>query len=280
MSDPIGRPVTTVVLDSTSLVSDLLLRSAPLVSLTERCRSGALTLVVPEVVVRETVARFGRFCEEVAGLERRSAALRSRLGLEGLTVKVDIESELSDYDRRLRDLLKSKGALIAPIPAVAHEELVDRAVMRRKPFAESGTGYRDALIWSTVLRHVGDGPAVLVTNNHRDFAESDDRISLVCSDLARDLVDTGIRHDAVLIASDVSAAIEHVFLRHERLLDQSAADVVRTTARCPWRKPVHDDAQPNWSRSPARRKPPIPRRPRAHGPSGVSGDFRWGRGGG
>ena len=175
----------TVVLDSTCLISDFLLRSAPFESLTERGATGALSIVVPEVVVRETTARFGRHCEEVADLDRRSKALRSRLGLPDASAKLDVAAATSSYELELRSSLETHGAQIVPIPAVPHEQLVDHAVLRRKPFADSGSGYRDALIWSTVLERAGQGPVVLVSNNHKDFAESDDRVSIVCEDLAR-----------------------------------------------------------------------------------------------
>lgn len=210
----------TVVLDSTSLISDFLLRSAPFESLTERGATGVLSIVVPELVVRETTARFGRHCEEVADLDRRSTALRSRLGLPTASATIDVETATSNYEKELRLSLESHGAQIVPIPVVPHEQLVDRAVSRRKPFTESGKGYRDALIWSTVLELARQCPVVLVTNNHKDFAESDDRVSIVCADLAQDLAERGLRHDAVLIARDVSAAIEHLFVRHERLLEE------------------------------------------------------------
>lgn len=223
-----GRPsenesdaaAVVVVLDSTSLISDFLLRSAPFQSLAERGATGALSIVVPEVVVRETTARFGRDCEEVAVLDRRSASLRSRLGLAALgsASALDVDGAKTKYAIDLRSSLRSSGAQIVPIPAVPHEELVDRAVSRRKPFADSGNGYRDALIWQTVLDQARLCAVVLVTNNYKDFAESDDRVSVVCGDLASDLAERGLRHDAVLVARDVTAAIEHLFVRHERLL--------------------------------------------------------------
>jgi hypothetical protein len=49
------------------------------------------------------------------------------------------------------------GARIAPFPSISHEEVVERALARKKPFATSGTGYRDFLIRRTVVAEAATG---------------------------------------------------------------------------------------------------------------------------
>lgn len=58
----------------------------------------------------------------------------------------------------------------------SHEELWRRDIEGRRPFVESGKGYRDALIWHGLLewmrRTAQSGePVMLLTNNTTDFAE-------------------------------------------------------------------------------------------------------------
>jgi hypothetical protein len=65
-----------------------------------------------------------------------------------------------------------------PLPTVGHQVLLTRALESRKPFDErGGDGYRDALIWHTVLDICrecdGDTQVVFVTNNTNYFCDKD-----------------------------------------------------------------------------------------------------------
>jgi hypothetical protein len=70
------------------------------------------------------------------------------------------------------------------IPRVSHEEVVKRDLLRRKPFGESGKGYRDTLIWETVLAELRreQSQMALVSHNIKDFAGPD---RMLHADLAK-----------------------------------------------------------------------------------------------
>jgi hypothetical protein len=71
-----------------------------------------------------------------------------------------------------------------PYPKVTHELLVQRALDRRRPFRENGTGYRDALLWYAILEYLEQTrkPCALVTGNTIDFGQGE-----LHPDLRRDL---------------------------------------------------------------------------------------------
>lgn len=161
-----------VLIDTNVLLPDYWMRSGELQLLLMRARNQRLTLIVPEVVVREAVSNFRRelySCQEelMEADERIRRLCRTRH--RQLTSRVDVEAEVVKYERYLREELARARAVVAPIPSVSHDELLDRAVRRRKPFGEKGNGYRDTLIWLNVLEAARRGSVVFVSKNRKDF---------------------------------------------------------------------------------------------------------------
>ena len=59
------------------------------------------------------------------------------------------------------------------MPQVSHADLVERDLSSRKPFSPTGKGYRDALIWESVVELCTDltdaDTLIFVTDNKSDF---------------------------------------------------------------------------------------------------------------
>lgn len=137
-----------------------------------------IALYVPEVVVQE-VARGRR--HDAHDLVRQLAEIKLarierllELGLptDRRELTRHVQELVADYETELRTRLGELRAVITPIPAVSHQEVLTRAMERRRPFdAEGRNGYRDALIWHSLLDIVKRGYAgiVFVTNNTTDF---------------------------------------------------------------------------------------------------------------
>ncbi len=158
---------------------------------------GAYSLVLPEVVVRELVNDAREQFEKASGRVASARRIVERLG-GSLTLAPPSSDDLTQaFETRLRQAVEENGGTIAPLPDVPHSDLVSRSVRGRKPFSSSAIGskepsdrgYRDALIWHTVLRLVGesDEKIVLVTRNERDFGTEE----LLLPDLQADLADPG-----------------------------------------------------------------------------------------
>lgn len=162
-----------VVLDATALVADRGLVGADAQALLIECRAGRRRVIVPEVALIEAVARHRRDVTEavdgVAGALRR---LHRIANVPGPATGADVEprAESDAYEQMIRRHLDDFGVTVAPLPSISHGQLVRMAVDRRRPFQESGTGYRDALIWATVAEAARHEPVAFVTNNNRDFA--------------------------------------------------------------------------------------------------------------
>jgi hypothetical protein len=173
--------VLTVVIDTTVLGGDWLLRGAAAEFLVAESSRERLILVVPELVIREAVNLYRRKFESSekalrsAVRDHRKLAIDSRdLQVGQLSIDLDSQQATDTYEGSLRERLEKIGAEIAPIPDVAHDKLITRALAGHRPFDPHGhKGYRDALIWHTVLevsrRH---GRVVFISNNVSDFAVS------------------------------------------------------------------------------------------------------------
>ena len=80
------------------------------------------------------------------------------------------------YTNRLDNFLSSVNAEVIEPDQISHRKLVIKDLARQKPFSPKGRGYRDALIWETVLdtvhRHGED--VIFVTDNNSDFPTEED----------------------------------------------------------------------------------------------------------
>lgn len=146
------------------------------------------TLHIPAIVLqelvnhyRETVARMAR------DVESNNRSLKA-LVPEVAEVKLGVDSaaEAVKYEQDLREMFHKMGAKIIPYDAIKMELIVGRALARRKPFDAKGhKGFRDALIWQTLLGVllVAREPAILITDNSKDFGEP----GKLPADLQRDI---------------------------------------------------------------------------------------------
>ena len=202
-----------VVLDTSVFVSDFRLKGAAFRLFLENLRTVGHSLVVPRIVFMETVNKYReRLKQTVTKLGSTTDELRHLLGRDlGLPTAVDTQAKIDElgglYERELRSWLRERGAHIVRIPRISHEDVVKRDLMRRKPFSESGKGYRDTLIWETVLAELRkeQTPIALVSHNIKDFAGSDRTLH---TDLVNDLRELGIDADHVVFFDALRAFVD------------------------------------------------------------------------
>ena len=128
----------------------------------------------PEVTLLELQRQFAERLDAALSSHRSSFELLERLTSIKVNdpIRVDSATVVKSYDQRIRRRLTEVGARVLSIPDTPHAVVVDRDLRRRRPFDEKGRGYRDALIWETVLVAAGDrdaAPILFVTHNSADF---------------------------------------------------------------------------------------------------------------
>ncbi len=161
-------------------------------------------LYVPQSVIEEVVAKFERdYDEDTREISRRMRNLSWRLNrrlpspIDGL----DGENESTLFRRRLEERFSGSNCMILGYPDISHEELVRRASARVKPFNEEGAGYRDTLIWESVLGLAAEVDSdVILLSNDRDFRRKRGGLH---SDLVSQLRSHGLPRNKVKLVSSL-----------------------------------------------------------------------------
>ena len=131
------------------------------------------TVHLPEVVVLEAVARFEEeLGKKKATLDKELTGLRSILGNphQPLSIELEVAKEVRLFRERLEQITSGLD-----IPEVPHEDLIKRAIRRKKPFDHNGSGYRDSLIWETVVELVSQtNENIILLSNDKAFRDGDE----------------------------------------------------------------------------------------------------------
>ncbi len=176
----------------------------------EFTRRGGSTVFIPEVVRDEIEAKFGkRLDETIEGLKNAAQSLARLIDGEYKIPELDKSQELVEYSKRFRTRLAELRVRTLPYPSIPHADLVKRQVNHLRPFQAKGTGYRDALIWNSLLELVRGAKedCVLVTGNLADFSASRESPSVIHSDLKKDLDNMGFKVK-VSVSKDLNAFLD------------------------------------------------------------------------
>lgn len=164
-------------------------------------------LCLPTIVLEEVE---NKFKEELASqIEQTNKPIRklSRLLNRDVLLNVQnhqLQKEAIAYREYLLETLTDVDVTLLPYPVVSHEEIVRRALDRKRPFDSRGSvGYRDFLIWCNVLEALAQyqAPVIFITQNTSDFMEADGPHQ----DLLVDLEQRGIPSDRLIFCNSLDS---------------------------------------------------------------------------
>jgi hypothetical protein len=226
-------------LDATAFHDDYRHRAAFRI-LFEEAQRLHIRVLLPAVVLDEATNQHRERLEKLASdLSSLGAhALRLAGFARSKVAELDdaaIVANVSRYREDLERWVKITGGRVLPYPAVIHADVVARDLQRRKPFSESGKGYRDALIWFSMLEYLraNEEPFALVTNNHRDFGQEPE----FHPDMARDLDALGGDRKRHLFATVERFVAAHVRSNLDEAIDlkkKLQADAVEGFSLARW----------------------------------------------
>ncbi|MES2265451.1 MAG: PIN domain-containing protein [Bacteroidota bacterium] len=134
-----------------------------------------------------------------------------------------IDEEIENFNSLFERQITKLGIRKIPYPSVSHEELVKKALSRKKPFAEGGRGYRDALIWENIKALIQKQQTLLlepvvifISKNYKDFCDKDYNIH---PDLIEDLNKFNIPISAIEIKPDIDTFINQYITPKLELLN-------------------------------------------------------------
>ena len=177
------------------------------------------TFAVPAVVFDEVVNKFEEVLNaSIRQLGKYAGDLSQYLGRRVSYDLIDLRAERSAYEDWLRRRLAELQVSILPYPSITHQEITQRALARRKPFCGEGQkGYRDALIWETVLDAATDEEVLFVCSNSRDFASAK-RPNELHADLKADLETRKMPSDHVRLVEGLDVLHTKFFLPRREVI--------------------------------------------------------------
>ncbi len=159
-----------VFLDSNVFYGDWWLKSAPFRSLICFLNNENHTLLVSQLVVQEVENIHRReMAAARTDLQKASAALAKLNG------RSDEAAHVENLQYNLLELLRQRldNVTVIEFAGVDHQRVVDRALAVRRPFQANEKGFRDTLIWMSMLDHLCSHPSInetaFITRNAADF---------------------------------------------------------------------------------------------------------------
>ena len=189
-----------VVLDTTELLADPWFRSPDTRILLSLAEAREHVICVPELVIDEAANQYGvqltRYrvkLEKAVQEARRLTPNRAPPGLDD----EEITSLGAEFRKGILSAINRTFGTVLPYPQTLHSDLVKRRLDKRKPFDSTGkAGYRDSLIWNSILEllHIDSNSLAFVTHNTSDFGDGDDGLH---PDLIEDLVTKSLPPESV-----------------------------------------------------------------------------------
>lgn len=166
-----------VVLDTNILREDLLMKSTKFNILFDYLKKTNSKIIMPKIVYQEIAAVYEReIIDRLQGFRKAKGALEGALvGGSIQDFKIVITNEVEKYLAFLKKKLGISDNDIVPYKDDYLKEIVERAIRRTKPFSERDEGFRDALLWLTILdiaRTTDQKILIFISNNVKHFASN------------------------------------------------------------------------------------------------------------
>lgn len=161
-----------IVLDTNVFFNHWHLRSAEFARLIKHANDVAATILIPQVVVDEANAKyqehFSEFRSNLTSVISKAKYLVPDRTFDWPNLDAD-----EPYDLRTILQKKFRSVECASYENVGHQRLVKKAIRSERPFQKSEKGYRDALLWLSILdfleQNRNDRHVAFITDNKSDF---------------------------------------------------------------------------------------------------------------
>ena len=177
-----------IYIDTSIIIRENFFRSAVAIACLHAAKLLNISVYIPQVVVDEAKYNIKK---QLTSAEKKLDECNKLIGENSLTVDWDVKSEnlLKEFDK----ILSENDVILLPYPNTEHEVIVDRIYSNKRPFQGKETGYKDYLIWLSILKHLQQDSKpkkpIFLVNNPRDFLN--DEKSGLHEDLENDILVPG-----------------------------------------------------------------------------------------
>ena len=201
-----------IIIDTNVIHLDFKLNKARIVTLCNTSTILGHEIFIPEVVIDEIVKQYDEKAEEYINSFNKALKKLSDLSTSPITqTPIDAKGFISNYRNELNNRIKQLGIGIIPYPNTGHKIMVERELGKKKPFKDSTKGYRDALIWDSIMEHTqkysSNCGIIFLTANSKDFADKDKKD--LHTDLIADCISNGIPLTSIRLVTDIQNFIDN-----------------------------------------------------------------------
>jgi rRNA-processing protein FCF1 len=148
----------------------------------DAAKDNRITIFIAELVVKELRHNLRKQLDkEISSIKNSNLTIR-KIALRHKNSDLPaVESYLKDYDEFIQELFIHANIVKLESSKDFFDEIVDRAVTRKKPFTDNRSEFKDAVIWLTYYKYAKEHALEdchLLTNNVKDFTESDNKKEL------------------------------------------------------------------------------------------------------
>lgn len=158
------------------------------------CNNTGAKLLLPEIVRREVQNKYESEVSAAQAELNKAAQKLTKLGVTDHGVSGTVANINYDFYSVVRD--QFRRVLDVPYGAVPHSDLVTKALAPKLPFRDGEKGYRDALMWLSVLDFARSsnyqGDIHFINNNSKDFYLNKSGSLELHPDLKQDIIDREI----------------------------------------------------------------------------------------
>ncbi len=179
---------TAIVLDTSVIYGDFRLRSRDLQQVLRLASAVGIKVWITEVTVGELIAHYRRDLESISRDYRKAIDDLGRVTFEGGQPEnsVDEQNLHARYEIWLRKEIDILSVGLVPVTTRPNSELVARAHSQRRPFDGKDFGYKDTLIWLSLLDDlVPNLDRLILVSNDRDFGDDQGLYQDLKNDLAQ-----------------------------------------------------------------------------------------------
>jgi len=215
-----------VFIDTNVFFGDWFTRSATFRYLFHFLNNSNHVLLISRLVIQETENLWRREVSTAFGNAQKAIAAIDRVN--GSTfVELRPQSDLITYDLLTLLLEKADNVTIVEYDGIPQATVVERALKHKRPFLENEKGYRDTLIWLSLIEHIRvnniHDEVAFITENSNDFFELGVATAFH-SDLVSDLED--VKNTPVKPFASLPDFVNTAIDKNEHAIDYSKAELL------------------------------------------------------
>lgn len=215
-----------IIFDTNIIHEDFFLSHANFVAMCITAAKCGIDILMPKIVVDEFINQYREKLEEVDTEVNKAVRLIEQIDKIRMFQSIFPASEkdklIRQYPETLSKRMEELEIKVLPYPNVSHEIIVARDLHRRRPFQRNGKGYRDALIWESILSVLkpaliesSEPQVIFINKNTSDFCDGNE----LHPHLKSDLKDKSVPVEDVKIFTNIADVVKQFIKPRQEQLE-------------------------------------------------------------